>query len=193
MVYSRTIDDQLLSFGISGRLYKSNVLLYDHQSESLWSQLMQRAVTGTLVGKRLTPIPASQMKWQQWVTLHPRTLVLSQLTGHARDYDTDPYAGYHSAGDIYFPVGSVRGELAPKERVLGIDIDGTAKAYPMALLGDSAKPLTDRIGNLTIRIKISPEGQIIAVTDSSGRALPHVTLYWFAWQAFHPQTQVYTK
>ena len=193
MVYSRNIDNQPISFGISGRLYKGNLLLYDHQSESLWSQLMQTAVTGPMAGKRLTPIAASQMKWRHWKQAHPRTKVLSAITGYARDYDLDPYAAYHDADESFFPVGPVRPELTPKTRVLGVAVDGAAKAYPLVLLTKKTGILTDRIGKHTIRIELSPDGEVFSVTGKSGQVLPHTTLYWYAWQAFHPQTQVYAK
>ena len=192
MVYSRIIDNKRYSFGISGRLYKSNVLLYDHQSESLWSQLMQTAVTGPMAGKRLTPIAASQMEWRQWKRVHPQTKVLSDKTGYARNYEMDPYSSYHSDADSYLLAGQVRTELAPKSRVLGIEINGAAKAYPLALL-QRTKALTDHIDDQPIRIDISPEGQVMSVRGNAGQPLPHTTVYWFAWQAFHPQTQVYKK
>ena len=134
MVHSRTIGEKSYSFGISGRLYKSNVLLYDHQTESLWSQLMQTAVSGPMAGKRLTPVAAQLIRWQQWKKNHPRTKVLSEQTGHARNYDIAPYENYHEGSGIFLPVGTVRPELTPKSLVLGLEINGRTKAYPMTLL-----------------------------------------------------------
>ena len=75
MVYSRKIENKVYSFGVSGRLYKSNVLLYDHQTDSLWSQLMNQAITGPLVGKNLTKLPAVRTKWKTWQAFHPETEV----------------------------------------------------------------------------------------------------------------------
>jgi hypothetical protein len=79
VVYSRKIDGQTLTFGISGRLYKSNVLLYDHQSESLWSQLMNTAVSGPQAGKPLTALPSARVSWKKWKRLHPETMVLPMI------------------------------------------------------------------------------------------------------------------
>ena len=134
MVYSREIEGQVYTFGVSGRLYKSNVLLYDHQTESLWSQLLELAVSGSLVGKNLTQLPASRTSWKTWKKRNPDTMVLSTETGYRRDYTVDPYEGYHQTGTIWFPVGEVRKDLSVKERVLGIEVKEETKAYPLAQL-----------------------------------------------------------
>lgn len=115
------------------------------------------------------------------------------MTGYSRNYDIDPYEIYHGAPDNFLPVGPVRLELGSKDLVLGIEINGAAKAYPLALLQERTEPLTDRIGDHSIRIDIVPGEHIVSVKDNAGRPLPHVTLYWFAWQAFHPRTQVYAE
>ncbi len=191
MVYSRKIDNSTLTFGISGRLYRSNVLFYDHQSQSLWSQLLGKAISGPMVGKPLRTLPSNRVKWKSWRKRHPNTLVLSEQTGYARDYARDPYAGYYRIGSLMFPVGKVRKDLPSKKRVLGITVAGISRAYPLEELVQNAGTLADRVGNMVISIEVSNEGEVTAVTDSSGKPLPHVFSYWFAWQAFHPNTTVY--
>ena len=193
MVYSSRIDNQTLTFGVSGRLYKSNVLIYDHQTESLWSQLKETAIAGPMVGKRLTKISAGRTSWKRWLEKHPGTRVLSTDTGYARNYSVDPYEGYYKAMRIMFPVGDVRRELPAKEMVLGIEIDGTAKAYPLSMFAQKADVFEDEIGENPIRIVLSEEGQIVDVLDHQARSIPVIFAYWFAWQAFHPQTMVYTQ
>lgn len=191
MVYSSQIDGQTYTFGVSGRLYKSNVLLYDHQTESLWSQLKHTAIAGPLAGTELQRIPVNRTTWKRWQEKHPQTQVLSTITGYDRDYDVDPYQGYYRALGIMFPVGDVRTDLPSKEMVLGIDIEGVAKAYPLSLLKDQDVGFSDRVGGNQIRIVLSPDGQVIDVQDAQGRPIPVVFAYWFAWQAFHPGTEVY--
>ena len=71
------------TFGVSGLLYNSDMLLYDRASESLWSQLMGRAVTGPMKGERLQLIPLEHTTWSDWRTRHSDTLVLSRDTGHS--------------------------------------------------------------------------------------------------------------
>ncbi len=183
----------MFTFGISGRLYKSNVLLYDHQSESLWSQLMEKAIAGPMVGIQLEKVVSVRVKWQSWRQRRQNTLVLSDDTGFARDYATDPYAGYYRLGSLMFPVGDVRKDLPVKERVIGITVRGGAKAYAIARIARQPGVVEDKIGDTVISIHISKEGEITAVTDDRGQSIPHIFSYWFAWQAFHPETFVYNK
>ena len=84
-MYSRQVDDRELSFGVSGLLYKANVLMYDRQTESLWSQVRREAVAGPLTGAKLKVLPSTLTTWKKWRRQHPNTAVLSPDTGHQRD------------------------------------------------------------------------------------------------------------
>jgi hypothetical protein len=192
VVYSRKVDDNAHTFGVSGRLYKSNVLLYDHQTESLWSQLKRSAVSGPLAGKELQPLPAFRGKWATWRKRHPGTQVLSTETGHTRNYAIDPYEGYYRVGAIMFPVGDVRKDMTAKERVLGIEVGGHSKAYPLQRLAAHKAVLEDTLGEEKLTIQIDSEGAVVGVLNARGEPVPHTFAYWFAWQAFHPETLVYT-
>lgn len=179
------------TFGVSGLLYKSNVLLYDHQSESLWSQMMEKAIAGPLAGKSLRRIPSLRTTWRTWLKKKPQTLVLSTDTGHRRDYSVDPYEGYYRGLGIWFPVGDVRTDLSPKEMVLGLEIEGHTRAYPISLLRKKAGGLRDEVGGMEVQIEISPGGELPRIFDDRGREIPVIYSYWFAWQAFHPDTEVF--
>ncbi len=181
-----------MTFGISGRLYKSNVLLYDHQTDSLWSQLMSKAISGPQVGRELNALPSLRMTWLKWRQQYPHTEVLSIDTGYARNYAMDPYEGYYRVGGLMFPVGAVRTDLSAKARVMGVSIGDQAKAYPLEKLQKQQGRLDDRIAQTSISIEISKEGEIVAVRDASGREIAHMFVYWFAWQAFHPNTEVFS-
>jgi len=191
VVYSREIDDEAYTFGVSGRLYKSNVLLYDHQTESLWSQLMEKAIAGPLVGKGLKKLNSVRTSWKAWKKRHKSTVVLSTDTGHHRDYSVDPYEGYYRALGIWFPVGKVRKDLSPKEMVLGIEVAGEARAYPLSRLRKRPGILGDRLGGEAIQMEVNADGQVAGVKDAQGNIIPHIFSYWFAWQAFHPKTTVF--
>lgn len=191
MVYSRVVEGKLYTFGISGRLYKSNILLYDHQTESLWSQLKEIAISGPLVGKRLKKLASKRTSWEVWRKENPHTLVLSTDTGYQRDYTVDPYEGYYRALGLWFPVGDVRTDLSPKEIVLGVEIKGKAQAYPLSLLRKKPGILKDNIEGIHLEIEVSSEGEIIGVRDHQRNPVLSVFVYWFAWQAFHPDTSVY--
>jgi len=120
-------------------------------------------------------------------------MVLSTDTGYSRDYFIDPYEGYYRMAGIWFPVGEVRKDLSPKERVLGIEINGSAKAYPLDLITENPGALRDRLGETIIYIRANGEGEVTAVEDPRGKPIPHIYSYWFAWQAFHPETEVYRR
>lgn len=192
-MYSRNVDGQEYTFGVSGRLYKSNVLLYDHQTESLWSQLKKQAISGPAAGKYLRILPSLRINWKSWRKRYPATEVLSEETGYSRDYSIDPYEGYYSLGSLMFPVGDVRTDMSAKEPILGIEVDNHAKAYRMDWLRSNPGIHHDKIGNQAIQIEISPEGEVVAVRDRDDQAIPAIYSYWFAWQAFHRETEVFKE
>ena len=114
-------------FGVSGLLYQSDMLLYDHETESLWSQIAAAAVTGPELGKRLRILRSELTRWEEWRRSHPETTVLSANTGHLRDYTRDPYEGYEKSRQLYFRVPLDR-RYHPKLRTAGLRLlDGTAR------------------------------------------------------------------
>jgi hypothetical protein len=190
VVYDRSVGGKTLSFGVSGRLYQSNVLLYDHQTESLWSQLKERAVTGEQAGTSLKPLPSVATTWQQWRARYPNTLVLSADTGVRRDYERDPYARYRTSPEIMFPVSHEDTRLPAKATVFGVRHGGESRAYPLIDLAQ-VKQLEDRLGGQRIRIDVERVGGPTAVVLESNETIPGVVAYWFAWAAFHPDTAIW--
>lgn len=180
-----------LSFGVSGLLYNSDVLLYDRETESLWSQLLTHAISGPLKGTKLKLISLQHTTWADWQKSHPQTLVLSTNTGYSRDYRRDPYAGYEDSDGIYFPVSHRDPRYHPKERVLGLEINGKFKAYPFAELSQTGGLVRDRFNGKTLSIHYDKDSHSASVNDADGRPLPGITAFWFAWVAFHPETAVF--
>jgi hypothetical protein len=179
------------TFGVSGLLYNSDVLLYDRQSESLWSQLMLQAISGQRRGETLTLLAASHTTWAEWQKRYPDTLLLSEASAPGLNYKNNPYAGYESSPQLWFPVQQKSAVLGTKERVLGLSINGVDKAYPYSELAQSAAEFEDVVGGKKVRLVWSEAAQSVYVLDSEGQQLPSVTAYWFAWFSFHPQTLVY--
>lgn len=180
-----------LQFGVSGLLYNSDVLLFDRATNSLWSQIRAQAVTGPMKGVRLAQIPMLHTTWDDWFRRHPQTLVLSESTGFGRDYRRDPYQGYDKTEALMFPVGFRAEGFHPKERVLGVLAGGKAKAYPFSELARAAGPVSDVVGGQRVTIRFLPQGPAAEAQDANGRALAATTLFWFAWAAFHPTTDIY--
>ncbi|TVQ93262.1 MAG: DUF3179 domain-containing protein [Chromatiaceae bacterium] len=181
-----------LTFGVSGLLYNSDVLLYDRQSESLWSQIMKQAISGPRRGERLRARPLTHTTWHAWRRAHPETLVLSTETGFRRDYSQLPYAGYETEHGLYFPVSARSNRYHPKERVLGLRVDTEYKAYPFAELSRTTGEVRDRIGGEEILVRYDRAANSASAFSADGRhQLPAMTAFWFAWYAFHPETGVF--
>jgi len=191
MAFSAEAAGYELSFGVSGLLYNSDVLMFDRQTGSLWSQILSRAVSGPLVGSRLQQLVLEHTSWQDWLSRHPDSRVLSPRTGHERDYSRNPYAGYATSSTVMFPVGHQDQRYPAKSWVLGVELDGQYRAYPFAELERRAGPLQDRFAGHQLTIDYDRESRNARLLDADGSQLPTLTAYWFAWSAFHPQTSVY--
>jgi hypothetical protein len=192
MAFLATVDGRALRFGVSGLLYNNDVLLYDRGSESLWSQLMKQAVSGPMRGKRLEQIIMAHTTWADWRRRYPDTQVLSTDTGYRRDYGRSPYAGYSSSKALYFPLAGLDRRYHPKEQVIGVSLDGQHKAYPFVELARSSGELGDRFAGRRLRIQFDPVNRTGRILDGRGEEIPSTIAYWFAWQAFHPHSAVYT-
>jgi len=190
MVFDRTIDGRVLEFGVSGLLYQSDVLMYDRQTESLWSQLAMTAVSGPQVGRPLRLLPAQHMTWRAWKTEYPDGRVLSTETGHDRDYRRQPYEAYERTSRLMFPVKSNRQDLPAKAWVAGVVIDGVARAYPNDRLPDGVS-IEDTVGVTPVRVRFDRASRRISIVDADGAPVPFTPAYWFAWQAFYPNTTVW--
>ncbi|MFT5699638.1 MAG: hypothetical protein ACI8ZB_002499 [Desulforhopalus sp.] len=137
------------TFGSSGLLYRSNKLMYDRQTDSLWNQFTGQAVSGRLKGSRikLKTRPMVLTSWADWKKEHPETTVISLETGHKRYYSSGTvYKKYFSSPDLMFPVQvSSRGGLKPKDLVFGITQTRASKAWPVSIFQD--QPLVnDQLG-----------------------------------------------
>lgn len=126
-------------FGTSGLLYRSNKLMYDRATNSLWEQYTGEPVWGDLVGSglRLAILPVVHTTWEEWLAAHPDTRVLDIETGHSRDYrEGAAYARYFASSGLMFPVPDRRGPLAVKDGVYAVRHNGEVVAYPILLLGE---------------------------------------------------------
>ncbi len=191
MAFRRDFKGTVTTLGVSGLLYNSDLLLYDRQSESLWSQVMGQAVSGPRKGERLVAVPIEHTTWEDWKTQHPDTEVLSKETGFSRAYGRSPYGDYYENGDIYFPLSFRSSQYHPKERVIGIEVDGKFKAYPFAELSQVQSPLEDTFAGQKFTLEFNLETRNGVIRDPQGKVLPSVNAFWFAWYAFHPETKIF--
>lgn len=181
-----------LSFGVSGLLYKANVLMYDHQTESLWSQVKRTAVAGPRTGAKLKVLPSSVTTWEKWVKRHPETRVLSFETGYARDYSRDPYESYRGSGWERFLSGFIGRPLGDKDVrfVVGVQEGNLSRAYPLEELR-KAGSFTDTLGGKDIQVGYEGETDVVTVRSTSGEQIEHLVVYWFVWKEMHPEAELF--
>lgn len=180
-------------FGVSGLLYNSDVLLYDRETESLWSQILAKAISGPLKGNGLKAIPLTHTSWQGWKAQYPDSVVLSTDTGYSRDYSKSPYINYEKSNQIFFPVSASNQRFHNKEWVLGVNLGESYKAYPFSELEKTSGSVNDEISGQKIVITYDGENRSASARNEHGREIPTITSYWFAWYAFHPDTDVFLK
>ena len=140
--------DTPLVFGSSGFLYRSNKLMFDRQTDSLWNQFTGKPVAGPLVnrGIELKTLPVAITSWAEWQRKHPDTKVLSLRTGHQRDYGSGVvYKDYFGSQDLMFPSLGGGKDLAQKDYVFGLRLPGGAKAYPLRAF-EGGRAINDRVG-----------------------------------------------
>lgn len=192
IAFDSQVNDKTLTFGVSGLLYNSDVLLYDRQTESLWSQLKYEAVSGSMLGNELEILNTANTTWGNWNQRHPKSLVLSENKGFIRDYSSNPYPGYDTSTRTYFPVNQEDDRFHPKEMVIGIEINKQTKAYPFSELEKlDGQFLEDTFADQKLKVKYNPKAQSAEIFTADGKPLPAITNFWFAWFAFNPDTEVY--
>ncbi|HSM65553.1 MAG TPA: DUF3179 domain-containing protein [Ilumatobacteraceae bacterium] len=137
VAYDRRVDDLVLEFGTSGRLWNSALVMYDRQTETLWSHFTAQGIVGELTGVKLETLPVATVPWGVWRAANPDGLVLSRDTGFERDYGRNPYLGYDAAdGTPFLFEGEVDGRYTAMTRMVGVEIDGDAVGVPLAALRD---------------------------------------------------------
>ena len=144
--------DQPFVFGSPGFLYRSNKLMFDRETHSLWNQFTGRPVVGALTdsGIVLKVRPVVTTTWGEWRRTHPDTQVLSLDTGFQRDYRPGrPYGEYFASPALMFPALAKDERLEPKEQVFGLRVTGVEKSWPLSRF-EGGRVINDRVGALDI-------------------------------------------
>lgn len=160
-----------LVFGSSGLLYRSNKLMYDRDTLSLWSNLTGEPVVGPLVGRglHLAPLPITVTTWREWRSLHPDTTVLSLKTGHRRDYTPGAaYGRYFESANTMFPVWKKSPLMPAKSWIYAVRAGGRAKAYPLDVLFRE-RVVNDRVGSASVLVVADPESGAVRAYERKGR------------------------
>ncbi|MBM3779470.1 MAG: DUF3179 domain-containing protein [Acidimicrobiia bacterium] len=143
IVYERALDGRLLSFGVSGMLYRDGLVMYDRQTDSLWTHVDGLAIRGPLAGRRLQLVPALHATWKQWRTLYPDSTVMRK-----RGEFRTPYESYNRNPSEIGILGrrNPDARLPPKERILGVRAGDSEMAFPLAAVRD-ARLVQARVGD----------------------------------------------
>jgi hypothetical protein len=190
IAYERTINNEPVEFGVSGLLYNSDLVMYDRKTDTLWDQVTGWAIIGELTGMRLKQVPIDTVTWGDWKKLYPDTKVLSRETGFIRSYGRTPYGDYDTSRSIYFPVENEDLSLHPKEVIFGVEINGKFKAYTEEDL-KKVRKIEDKFNGVNLVVERSDAGIITVKNKNTNENIIPVRSFWFAWFAFHPETELY--
>jgi hypothetical protein len=161
---------------------------WDHDTGSIWSQPIGEAIMGERKGATLELLPSTLTTWKKWRNKYPQAQVLSFDTGYSRNYSSDPYLDYYerqSGFRSFFKLGPGEKE---KELVVGIVVDGQAKAYPLSTIKNSG-PLKDMLAGLELSLNFDKSTDSLSVIDAQGNSVEQMTVYWFVWKAIWPRTE----
>lgn len=178
-------------FGVSGKLYNSNVLMFDRRTEgveSLWTQMGSIGVSGPGADKRLNRLPMEVTTWGSWRERHPQTTVLSDQTGHRRAYNRSVYANYFASEQLMFAVEPLDDRLPAKTPILGVASSGGARAYTNPS-GIGASVRRERLGDAEYDLIIDGVSGRLRIDNVVGD-IEWCYAFWFAWAAFNPETEV---
>jgi len=193
IIFDRNIDGVPTEFGVSGRLWKSNLLMYNRagneDDESLWSQVLGEAVLGIDTGKKLVIVRSGAVRYGEWKKEHKDTKILSKDTGFSRNYGRDPYGDYYTNRDVSFGATFSDDRLHPKAYVLGIEKNGQFKAYDFETL--PVGETVDTFKGERVVLEKNNIGEVQIFIGENNEPLSYIGGFWFSWLAVHPDTELF--
>lgn len=198
IVFDRRIGNRKLDFGTSGMLRKSDLVMYDRQTESLWQQFIGQAIVGELAGTTLDVLPSRIVSWSKFSSAHPDGRVLVPKDPSARPYGRNPYEGYDQAERPFLYRGTTPGGVEPMMYVVAIG----ERAWSLPLLREKK---TIEPGDLRIEW-VSGVGSALetdtvgagrdlgsVIVTREGEAVPHHFTFAFVFFAFHREGRLETR
>ena len=166
IVFDRRAGGRVLDFGTTGKLRKSDLVMYDRQTESWWQQFTGRAIVGEMAGTVLVRLPASIVAFEDFARAHPQAPLLSRRTGHSRAYGSNPYRGYDAVDGVPFLFfDPLDPRLPAMERVLNVSVGSTHVLYPFSVL--AATPVVNDTANGVPVVVMSREGALSVLDRAS--------------------------
>lgn len=183
IVYARRVWGQELTFDAGEGWINNNLLIVDRETNSVWSQIDGKAISGPQKGTTLRVIPSIQATWLYWKTLHPQTKVMVDLGSIGVGYY------YRSRMPGQSAIGVRTGEHVTGRLGLGVAINDEARFFPFLRLMQTKKLITVTLGGEEITVHHDKEGLTVWATDQDGDLLPGVLVYNRNWLAFHPKSK----
>ncbi len=194
IVFDPLVQGERVEFGTSGKLYESNLVMYDRKTESYWSQILGESIVGEMAGEKLEVLPSDVTTFGEWKQKFPEGQVLSKDTGAARFYGNDPYGDYYSNDDVFFQVSAEDNRLEKKDFILGIVVNGKAKAYYTPSIKEKSE-INDTFEGKKIVAQYDADLDAVRLFEKteSGemKRINPFGSFWFSWVAVHPETELY--
>jgi len=153
MLWKGNMESSDPTFGTSGLLYNSNLILYDRETFSIWSQMLEQGINAA---ERLTipdRLQVVETTWSTWQEMYPQTTLMTQDTGFSRPYGLYPYGTFKIDNSLLFNVNnSGDSRLHRKERVVGINVGSSSKVYPISSFASIITTLNDNVGGMDVVI-----------------------------------------
>jgi hypothetical protein len=175
----------------SGLLSRSNKVMYDLRSRSVFDTFTGAAVSGPLQerGVVLEESTVVRTTWGEWKLAHPDTAIIAEDGGIGRSYPLDPLQGRDDEGPI-FPIRPADDRLDVQELVVGVIVDGTPVAFP----ADAARAALDAGETVTFAgAELVDDGGLRALEAATGEPVASHQAFWFAWSQFHPTTELWER
>lgn len=149
IVFDRRLNGEVLEFGVSGNLRKSDMIMYDRNTESWWQQFTGEGIVGFYNEALLDIIPSRVIGFGQFAEQYPNGLVMSRNTGFSRSYGANPYANYDSTSSPFLFRDEIDSRLPATERVLGAQINDESIAYAFTTLAQDVV-INDTLGDVPV-------------------------------------------
>lgn len=188
VAFDRRVEDDTLTFAVSGRLYRNDLVMVDRETGSLWPQILGQALHGPLEGSRLDRLDLASTTWRDWRRAHPDTRALEPPGIYPRStYASRAQPGYEDTEEALFERTVTDDRLHPKRWVVGVARDEDAVAVPRDTLEAGARVTVPLSGT---EVELAIEAGLVQADAADGRAVRTLECYWFAWVEFHPDTRL---
>ncbi len=195
IVFDPLVKGERVEFGTSGKLWRSNLVMYDRKTDSLWPQVLGEAAVGEMTGTKLPILPSDQVRYGDWKKKFPQGEVLSRDTGTFRNYGSNPYGDYFAVTNLSLSLTNPTDTRLPNDAlILGIVINEKAKAYSIDSV-KKEKVVEDIFEGKNLILRYDNELDVTQIfeklSDGSEERVNPFSAFWFSWTSAHPDTEIY--